>query len=94
MIPRAELQCPEKEEWQKAMKEEILSLEHRTWELVPLPPGKKTVGCKWTYKKKQNESGNKVRYKARLVAKGFTQQNGTDYDELFAPVARQTTLQH
>lgn len=87
------MQCPEKEDWQNAMKEELQSLlDNQTWEMVPLPAGRKTVGCKWTYKKKQDESGNTVRYKARLVAQGFTQKYGTDYDEVFAPVARQTTL--
>lgn len=60
--------------------------------MIPLLPGKKTVECKWTYKKKQEESGNTVPYKARLVVQGFTQQYGTDYVELFAPVARQTTV--
>lgn len=66
--------------------------EHQTWELVPLPCGKNTVGCKWTYKKQQDESGHTVRCKARLVAQGFTQQYGTDYDEVFAYAAWKTIL--
>ena len=75
------------------MEEEINSLhENETWELVKPPPGRKIVGCKWTYKKKLDENGQVVRYKARLVAQGFSQQYGTDYDEVFAPVAKQTTL--
>ena len=87
------IQSPEKSAWQSAMEEEINSLhENESWELVKPPPGRKIVGCKWTYKKKLDENGQVVRYKARLVAQGFSQQYGTDYDEVFAPVAKQTTL--
>lgn len=87
------MRSSDKSNWQVAMEEEIASLnEHRTWELVPLPPGKKAIGCRWTFKKKENETGQTVRYKARLVAQGFSQQFGSDFDEVFAPVVRQPTL--
>lgn len=87
------LLSPERDAWQTAMQEEIDSLkENHTWELVDLPPGRKVVGCKWTYKKKEDANGKPVRYKARLVAQGYSQRYGTDFDEVFAPVARQATL--
>lgn len=63
-----------------------------TWELVPLPKGKRVVGSRWVYKVKRNESNEVVRYKARIVAQGFTQCYGIDYDEVFAPVTKHTTL--
>lgn len=87
------INSPEREHWIAAMKEEIASIEsHCTWESTKLPPGRKAVGSKWVYKAKLGENGEVVRYKARLVAKGFTQKFGVDYDEVFAPVARSTTL--
>lgn len=87
------VQRPEKAVWQAAMEEEIGALaENQTWELVQLPPGRKAIGCKWTFKEKEDETGRVVRHKARLVAQGFTQRYGTDYDEVFAPVVKQTTL--
>jgi hypothetical protein len=61
---------------------------NKTWELVPLPEGKKTIGCKWVYKAKHNSDGSISRYKARLVAKGYVQTHGIDYEETFAPVAK------
>ena len=59
-----------------------------TWELVDLPRGKTTVGCKWVFTVKYKSDGSLERYKARLVAKGFTQTYGIDYLETFAPVAK------
>nr|GFC48669.1 copia protein [Tanacetum cinerariifolium] len=53
-----------------------------------LPDGKRAIGTKWIYKNKKDERGIVVRNKARLVAQGYTQEQGIDYDEVFAPVAR------
>ena len=59
-----------------------------TWELVDLPRGKTTVGCKWVFTVKYKYDGSLERYKARLVAKGFTKTYGIDYLETFTPVTK------
>ncbi|KAM1613779.1 hypothetical protein ACFX1Z_002266 [Malus domestica] len=61
--------------WCAAMTEELSALHSQgTWSLVPLPPNKNLVGCKWVFKIKRDADGNISRYKARLVAKGFNQE--------------------
>lgn len=80
-------------EWKEAMKEELDSImENDTWELTELPKGRKAVGSKWVFKTKFDGSKNIIRRKARLVAQGFSQKFGVDYDEVFAPVVRGTTM--
>ncbi|KAJ1689849.1 hypothetical protein LUZ63_014004 [Rhynchospora breviuscula] len=75
--------------WIVAMQEELNQFErNQVWELVPLPSGKQVIGTKWVYRNKLDELGNVVRNKTRLVAQGFKQQEGIDFEETFAPVAR------
>ena len=73
--------------WQVAMDEEMTSLQkNTTWELVPLPPGRKLVLCKWVFWKKVDADGRTYKYKEILVSKFFSQVQGVDYHETFAPV--------
>nr|GFC60979.1 putative ribonuclease H-like domain-containing protein [Tanacetum cinerariifolium] len=58
------------------------------WTLVDCPKGARPIGTKWVFKNKRDERGIVVRNKARLVAQGNTQEEGIDYDAVFAPVAR------
>lgn len=71
------------------MQQELMSIEqNQTWQLTDLPEGHKAIGLKWIYKIKKNVDGETVKCKARLVAKGYVQQQGIDFEEIFAPVTR------
>ncbi|GJR64322.1 putative ribonuclease H-like domain-containing protein [Tanacetum coccineum] len=75
--------------WIEAMQEELLQFKlQEVWTLVDLPNGKRAIGTKWVFKNKKDERGIVIRNKARLVAQGYTQEEGINYDEVFAPVAR------
>ncbi|MCI04331.1 putative reverse transcriptase (RNA-dependent DNA polymerase), partial [Trifolium medium] len=75
--------------WIVAMQEELNQFEiNDVWSLVPKPSQKNIIGTKWVFRNKLNEQGEVVRIKARLVAQGYSQQEGIDYTETFAPVAR------
>ncbi|GKA61775.1 putative ribonuclease H-like domain-containing protein [Tanacetum coccineum] len=75
--------------WVEAMQEELLHFKlQKVWILVDLPKGHREMGTKWVYRNKKDERGIVIRNKARLVAQGHTQEEGIDYDEVFAPVAR------
>ena len=80
-----------KAEWLKAMQEEMKSLlENHTYDLVKLPKGKKMLKNKWVFRLKND--GQTSRYKARLVVKGFGQKKGVDYDEIFSPVVKMSSI--
>ncbi|GKC35237.1 copia protein [Tanacetum coccineum] len=71
------------------MQEKLLQFKlQKVWSLVDLPKGKRAIRTKWVYRNKKDEIGIIVRNKERLVAQGYTQEEGIDYDEVFAPVAR------
>nr|GFA80778.1 retrovirus-related Pol polyprotein from transposon TNT 1-94 [Tanacetum cinerariifolium] len=72
-----------------AMQEELDQFARlKVWRLVPRPEGKSIIKTKWIFKTKKDKSSLVIRNKARLVAVGYSQQEGIDYDETFAPVAR------
>ncbi|GKE07996.1 putative ribonuclease H-like domain-containing protein, partial [Tanacetum coccineum] len=75
--------------WIEAMQEELLQFKlQEVWTLVELPNGKRAIGTKWVFRNKKDERGIVIKNKARLVAQGYTQEEGIDYDEVFALVAR------
>ncbi|KAG8493268.1 hypothetical protein CXB51_010719 [Gossypium anomalum] len=80
-------------EWRAAAQAEYEALiQNSTWDLVPLPPGRKVIGCKWLFKIKRNPDGTIARRKARLVAKGCSQVPGFDFKETFSPVVKLATI--
>nr|GEY10905.1 hypothetical protein [Tanacetum cinerariifolium] len=76
-------------DWVSAMQEELDQIARlKVWRLVPRPKGKSVIKTKWIFKNKKDESSLVIQNKARLVAVGYSQQEGIDYDETFASVAR------
>ncbi|GJR14897.1 putative ribonuclease H-like domain-containing protein [Tanacetum coccineum] len=87
--PKKVLQALEDPSWVEAMQNELLQFKLlNVWSLVDLPRDKWAIGTKWVFRNKKDERGIVVKNKARLVAQGHTQEEGIDYDEVFAPVAR------
>ena len=83
----------QEKEWVEAMTEEYQSImKHDVWDIVPKPEGKSVVSSKWIYKIKHAADGSIEKYKARFVARGFSQKEGIDYEEMFAPVAQYTSI--
>nr|KYP55066.1 Retrovirus-related Pol polyprotein from transposon TNT 1-94 [Cajanus cajan] len=72
----------------QAMIAKMQALEHSgTWKLVPLPPGKQPIGCRWVYAIKVGPNSTLDQLKAKLVAKGYTQIYGLNYGDTFPPMA-------
>lgn len=89
------LSSAESRHWKEAMDEEYKSLlENNTFEITSLPESKRAIPCKWVFKKKTDENGKIVKYKARLVIKGCAQKKGIDYQEVFSPVVRMSSLRY
>jgi hypothetical protein len=75
-------------DWVVAMQEELNNFtRNEVWHLVPRP-NQNVVGTKWVFCNKQDEHGVVTRNKDRLVAKGYSQVEGLDFDETYAPIAR------
>ncbi|KAL6336690.1 hypothetical protein AAG906_036004 [Vitis piasezkii] len=82
-----------KMKWVDAMRDEMESLhENHSFELVKLPKGKRALKNRWVYRVKQEEHTSQPRYKARLVVKGFNQKKGIDFDEIFSPVVKMSSI--
>lgn len=89
------LSRPDKDLWLKAMTEEYQSLmDNNTWDLCDLPKDRKPIKNKWVFKTKKDENGQIVKYKARLVIKGCSQKFGVDYEEIFSPVVRYSSIRY
>nr|GEU55534.1 hypothetical protein [Tanacetum cinerariifolium] len=87
--PRGYIKLLKIQSWIEAMHEELLQFKmQKVWVLVDLPQGKRAIGTKWVFRNKKDERGIVIRNKARLVAQGHTQEEGIDYEEVFAPIAR------
>ena len=88
-VPENRKEAKQAKQWEEFLAAEAVELksfeELDVWELVPLPKGRKAVGTRWVYDVKVDVDGCVLRHKARLVAQGFSQKQGIDYNETFAP---------
>ncbi|RVW19193.1 Retrovirus-related Pol polyprotein from transposon TNT 1-94 [Vitis vinifera] len=82
-----------KMKWVDAIQNEMESLhENHSFKLVKLPKGKRALKNRWVYRVKQEEHTSQPRYKARLVVKGFNQKKGIDFDEIFSPIVKMSSI--
>ena len=86
------MQVETRKKWEQGMDEEMDSLvRNQTWDLVQLAVGKMALQNKWVYRLKE-EDGGKKRYTSRLMVNGFAQKKGIDFDEIFSPVVKMTSI--
>ncbi|GJR87784.1 retrovirus-related pol polyprotein from transposon TNT 1-94 [Tanacetum coccineum] len=79
--------------WVNAMQEELNQFyRNKVWIIIPLPRGKSVIGSKWVFMNKKDKLGNVIRNKAKLITHGYSQEEGIDYDETFAPVIRMEAI--
>jgi hypothetical protein len=82
----------ENQVWKDTMAKEYQSIMHNdVWDVVPIPKEKSVVSSKWIYEMKHAVDGSIEKYKARFVARGFSQKEGINYEETFAPCCRPYT---
>jgi len=80
-------------EWDAACEDKIQNFQQMgVYDVVPWPKGRKVVGSKWVLRIKHGPDGQVQKYKARIVAQGFTQVEGLDYNQTFAPVVKLSTF--
>lgn len=95
-VPETYIQAmssPQAEAWALARDAELKQVIARgTWILVPRPGNRRIVKCKWVWSLKTDAEGHLLKHKARIVAKGFTQVDGIDYHETYAPVAAPASI--
>uniref|UniRef100_A0AAV1UZS8 Polyprotein n=1 Tax=Peronospora matthiolae TaxID=2874970 RepID=A0AAV1UZS8_9STRA len=83
----------EADRWSKAIDAELHShAQNHTWTLIPRKTNIRSIGCRWDFAKKRDESGQVIRYKARLVAQGFNQKFGVDFFETYSPMANMNSI--
>ncbi|KAH9659867.1 hypothetical protein KPL70_024018 [Citrus sinensis] len=82
------------DKWLEAMQDEMESLQrNQTWTLIPNPGNKRLISCKWIFKRNEGiPDVEPPKYKARLVARGFTQKEGVDFNEIFSPVVKHSSI--
>jgi hypothetical protein len=91
--PQTFVQAMDQQVWQEAMLEEYDSIvRNDVWEVVPRTVGKSIVTFRWLYKTKYVADDSIEKHKAQFVVRGFSQIEGVDYDETFAPVAGYTSI--
>ncbi|CAL2225288.1 unnamed protein product [Prunus armeniaca] len=88
------VESSEQESWMSAMMDEMESLHRNSvWELIPKPKDRKMICCKWVFRKKEGIHEKKpTRFKVHLVGKGYLQKEEVDYDEIFSPVVKHTSI--
>ena len=87
------MESEEKQNWLEAMQDEMKSLhDNHTYDLVKLPKGKRSLENRWIFRVKHESNFASLRYKARLVVKGFKQRKSVDFNEIFSPVVKMSSI--